>query len=615
MDLSTIQPLLDWMARNPELAGLIVFLVAAGESLALVGIVVPGVVFMLGIGALVGLDAINLWQALFWAAAGAIVGDWLSYWLGRHFDKQLRHIWPLSRYPALIPRGEAFFERHGGASVFFGRFVGPLRPIIPAIAGIMHMPQGKFYVINVVSAILWAPVVILPGVAFGESIQLANEVFLSLIAVIVILITVAVVLGYLVKLLVSYALMATIETLGDYFGFRSAKENIVSLSLMALLAGVMVIFVYQYEIRYQPLASKQQAVDSQWWKEHWSEFSSLPVKYNSGHPITFQWWGNLQDIEKSLKKADWVASPELNVKSSLNYFLPKPEFGQLPIWRNKLFNEKEALLLLAPGLDNNKFYVLRLWSANPNGERHKAQLWLGTVHSIEVFSLFNLVHVPMQRSDYSQSLALFHSKIHAGERQLSMQQKSYSNVGVTDQWKGEVLLLEFVDVSNTIIEDPDISSLSPRQIGSTGLYVKSSMPFVQHHLTPVSPDGEQQRQQTSFVFSDNGVVVNVEYTNNADAGLTLARLRRQLRERLDQVEGLEKIQITEKPTKFGGVKGIHYIAHYEMLPFGKQIDYHIVAALHGKKAWTITASTKDCDLQGQRQLSDMLESISIPILD
>ena len=116
------------MAANPELSGLIVFLVAAGESLALVGIVVPGVVFMLGIGALVGLNAINLWQALFWAMAGAIVGDWLSYWLGRHFDQQLRHIWPLSRYPKLIPRGEAFFNKHGGASVFFGRFVGPLRP-------------------------------------------------------------------------------------------------------------------------------------------------------------------------------------------------------------------------------------------------------------------------------------------------------------------------------------------------------------------------------------------------------------------------------------------------------------------------------------------------------
>ena len=75
MDLTAIQPVLDWIAQNPNLAGLVVFLVAAGESLALVGIVVPGVVFMLGIGALVGLDAIDFWHAIIFAALGAIAGD------------------------------------------------------------------------------------------------------------------------------------------------------------------------------------------------------------------------------------------------------------------------------------------------------------------------------------------------------------------------------------------------------------------------------------------------------------------------------------------------------------------------------------------------------------
>ena len=613
MDLSTIQPVLDWMARNPELAGVIVFLVAAGESLALVGIVVPGVVFMLGIGALVGLDAINLWQALFWAAAGAIVGDWLSYWLGRHFDKQLRHIWPLSRYPELIPRGEAFFERHGGASVFFGRFVGPLRPIIPAIAGIMHMPQGKFYVINVVSAVLWAPVVILPGVAFGESIQLANEVFLRLIAVIVILIIVAVVLGYLAKLLVSYALMATIETLGDYFGFRSAKENIVSLSLMAVLASAMVFFVYQYEIRYQPPASKQQAADRLWWKDNWSEFSSLPVKYNSDRPITFQWWGRLQDVDTTLQNTKWVVAPEFNIKSALNYFLPEPEFGQLPVWSNKLFNEKEALLLLAPGMNNNNFYVLRVWAANPNVDRDISQLWLGSVHSVDVYSIFNLVNVPISRSDYSQSLALFHSKTHNVNPQLSIQQKYYPDKGVTDSWKGEVLLLELSGSNNTMPEELDISSLPLRQIGNTGLYMKSTKPFSRRHVIPASSDVSHIMQKTSYQFIDRGMVVNVDYTNNTVAELTLNALRKQIRRRLDDVEGLYKVQMTEEPLRLGEVQGVHYIARYEMVPFGKQVNYQVVAALHGNKVWVISVSAKDCDLQGQRRLNDMLDSISIPL--
>ena len=60
MDLEIIQPILDRITNHPDLSGLIVFLVAAGESLALVGIVVPGVVFMLSIGTLVGLGALNL---------------------------------------------------------------------------------------------------------------------------------------------------------------------------------------------------------------------------------------------------------------------------------------------------------------------------------------------------------------------------------------------------------------------------------------------------------------------------------------------------------------------------------------------------------------------------
>ncbi|MCI0507202.1 MAG: VTT domain-containing protein [Gammaproteobacteria bacterium] len=442
MDLSTIQPLLDWITRHPELAGLIVFLVAAGESLALVGIAVPGMVFMLGIGALVGLNAIDLWQALFWAAAGAIVGDWASYWLGRHFDQQLRHIWPLSRYPKLIPQGEKFFKRHGGVSVLFGRFVGPLRPIIPAVAGIMHMPQGKFYFINVVSALLWAPVVILPGVAFGESIQLASEVFLRLIAVIVILIILAVTVGYIIKLLVAYALMATIETLADFFGLRKARENIISLGLMGMLAGGMVFFVSQYEIRYQPLANKEEAVDAQWWNDHWSGFSNLPIQFNSRYPITIQWWGALHDIERFLLNAKWITAPEFTIKNTLNYFLPEPRFGQLPVGKKEMFNEKEALLLLAPGMDKRHLIVLRLWAANPGVGKDKTQLWLGTVHRMDVILLAGLVHVPLQRSDYSQSLAVFRDKAGALPQQLRVRQQYYPNIGMTESWKGEVLMLE-----------------------------------------------------------------------------------------------------------------------------------------------------------------------------
>ena len=173
--------------------------------------------------------------------------------------------------------------------------------------------------------------------------------------------------------------------------------------------------------------------------------------------------------------------------------------------------------------------------------------------------------------------------------------------------------MQLTGANNTTLEDHDISLQSLRQIGNTGLYMKSAKPFSRRNLTPVSSDASQNMQKMSYGFAGHGMVVNVDYTNNADTELTLDRLRQQIRQRLDEVEGLKKIQMTEKPLHLGEVQGVHYIVRYKMVPFGKQVNYQVVAALHGSKVWVICTSNKDCDLNGQRQLSDMLESISIPL--
>jgi len=611
MDLSAIQPVLDWISRHPELSGLIIFLVAAGESLALVGIIVPGIVFMLGIGALVGLDAIDLWQALLWATAGAIVGDWISYWLGRHFDQQLRHVWPLSRYPKLIPQGEKFFARHGGASVFFGRFVGPLRPIIPAVAGIMHMPQGKFYVINIASAILWAPVVILPGVAFGESIQLASEVFFKIIVVIVLLIVIALVLGYVAKWLVAYALMATIETLGDYFGFRTAKENIISLSLMAVLAGGLVVFVHRYEIAYQPIASRQQAVDPAWWHDHWNSFSNEPVSFESKYPITLQWWGSLSAIGNLLLDKGWVEAPKFNIKNGLNYFLPEPKIGQLPVWGAELFNNQEALMVLASKEDNGSFTVLRLWAANPNVNKDLPQLWVGTVQSIDVLPVFNLFHLLLTRSDYAESLDLLSDKLKQERSPLVMHRQSYQELGHAGTWSGEVLLLEFSDIKSTPLATNGMNDKSLQEVGKTGLYLSYPKTFVQQQAPSLNSSEVQPLKKSVYEMRDNGVLASISYVEGVNTQLTLVELQQQIHQQLERVEGLTTLRISESPVKLGDVDGVHLVARYDMPPFGKQMDYHVIAAIKNADVWRVTVTLKDCDTKGQRQVDDMLASLSI----
>jgi membrane protein DedA with SNARE-associated domain len=103
---------------------------------------------------------------------GAALGDWLSYWLGAHFQHRVAGWWPLSRYPQLLPKGEAFFKRWGWIAIVVGRFSGPLRATVPLAAGITHMPMMPFQLANFGSAFLWAASLMLPGTYFARFMPL-----------------------------------------------------------------------------------------------------------------------------------------------------------------------------------------------------------------------------------------------------------------------------------------------------------------------------------------------------------------------------------------------------------------------------------------------------------
>ena len=187
MTLSLLQAFLDWISQHTFWSGLIIFTIACSESLALVGLLVPGAVLMFALGTLITTGHLAFWPAVSWAVLGAIAGDGISYWLGYYYQDRLAKLWPLSHHPQLLDKGTRFFERHGGKSVLFGRFFGPIRPIVPAIAGMYSMPLSRFFVINILSAIAWAPLYLLPGMAFGLSLTVAGEVAGRLVAAILLL--------------------------------------------------------------------------------------------------------------------------------------------------------------------------------------------------------------------------------------------------------------------------------------------------------------------------------------------------------------------------------------------------------------------------------------------
>ncbi|MFO7530409.1 MAG: bifunctional DedA family/phosphatase PAP2 family protein [Marinobacter sp.] len=171
MSTTWLTDLTAWLSTNPGLLAAALFLTAFIESLAIAGIVVPGVAILFAVAALAGKSGMPLTEALVWAGLGAVAGDSVSFALGRQLQDRLTSVWPLSRYPVLISKGETFFHRHGGKSVVIGRFIGPIRPIIPLIAGALWMPWRRFLGFNIASAVGWAPVYILPGFVVGSALQ------------------------------------------------------------------------------------------------------------------------------------------------------------------------------------------------------------------------------------------------------------------------------------------------------------------------------------------------------------------------------------------------------------------------------------------------------------
>ena len=171
-----VTTIIDLSRAHQDLAYSLVFLLAMSEALPVVGAFVPGTAIILGISALIPTGAVALWPMIISATLGAIVGDGIPYWLGHRYHRAITSRWPLSHYPALIAHGDAFFERHGGKSVFIARFTPGMRAIVPLIAGLLLMPPIRFYGMNVLSAMVWAPSHVLAGALIGASLALLGAV-------------------------------------------------------------------------------------------------------------------------------------------------------------------------------------------------------------------------------------------------------------------------------------------------------------------------------------------------------------------------------------------------------------------------------------------------------
>jgi len=169
MPTAWLDSLVAWISAHPLAAGLLIALIAFCDALAVIGIVVPALPLLFAVGALIGLGHIDGPYALACAAVGAFVGDGLSFWIGHRWGSHLSEQWLFRRYPQLLARGEKLFRRHGSKGIVIARFVGAVRPFVPAIAGMLRMPLKRYAPASLFACVTWAAAFLAPGWIFGAS--------------------------------------------------------------------------------------------------------------------------------------------------------------------------------------------------------------------------------------------------------------------------------------------------------------------------------------------------------------------------------------------------------------------------------------------------------------
>jgi undecaprenyl-diphosphatase len=173
-----VSGVLDTAARlASSWAYVVLGLLAAAESAAFVGLAIPGETAMLLGGFLAYQGRVSLGVMMAAGAVGAVVGDSIGYEIGRVFGEPLKH----SRLGRKVgqerwARGEAYLRAKGGRAVFLGRFVGLLRALVPALAGMSRMPYRAFLPWNLAGGVIWAPGFVLLGYLAGGSYQRVERI-------------------------------------------------------------------------------------------------------------------------------------------------------------------------------------------------------------------------------------------------------------------------------------------------------------------------------------------------------------------------------------------------------------------------------------------------------
>src|SRR3970282_202096 len=144
----------------------ILFVVIFMETGFVVTPFLPGDSLLFAAGTFAALGSMNVWWLIGLLIVAAIGGDTVNYWIGHYMGDRAYNVKGVRK--EYLARTPAFFEKHGGKTIFLARFVPIVRTFAPFVAGMGHMSYGYFITYNFVGGIVWVALFTLAGYFFGN---------------------------------------------------------------------------------------------------------------------------------------------------------------------------------------------------------------------------------------------------------------------------------------------------------------------------------------------------------------------------------------------------------------------------------------------------------------
>lgn len=146
---------------------IIITLISFLESLALIGLLIPGIVLMSALGTLIGQGKLGFYPSCLASITGCLLGDWVSYYVGWTFKNWIHNLYLFKKYNKILEKTRDALHNHSSITILIGRFIGPTRPLIPLLSGMLKLPLKKFIIPNLIGCLIWPAIYFSPGIFTG----------------------------------------------------------------------------------------------------------------------------------------------------------------------------------------------------------------------------------------------------------------------------------------------------------------------------------------------------------------------------------------------------------------------------------------------------------------